>query len=422
MSLTKENIEALIVLFDHDETLTLVHTNRGYDDEGHGFGFAEEDYLNTDEKIAQYRKEIEEHNNKIKKFNIEAAAYNKIVDQHNKIIKEYNTQAEAHNIKFKDSKNAKLPIKTDFLKPMSLKDDFLQEYTVEELKKLALTPEQLEANFRKNGKHPIIIKHIINKLLKMGKKVGIVSFHDGSSLDKPGTDAGKRFILNSMNLSIPGVKWNEIPIVAYTPSDEEQDTLGKNQHIEKILAEMIKLHPELKAIDFSKKENRQKILLVEDSSSNIELAQNAGYATTPKVDKENLKDNKYLQRLILEARFTAEELETMEREVIESKVATEVEFVAALIKQVKPKLPVTEPQILFKIEPTTCLNPESVGDALNDKGNKSNPESAVLLGFTANASTVPSLASLASLTSLANPITTEPQENLPEPKIADKSI
>ena len=116
MSTTPKNIE--IVLFDHDETLTIHHTWNGFDGECHGFGVLEEELLDTDDKIAAYIKKCQERGDRY----IPSAA---------------------------------------------------------QLKAMAVKPEELKKRFEQNGKHPIFIKHIINKLQKLGKSVGIVSFHDG---------------------------------------------------------------------------------------------------------------------------------------------------------------------------------------------------------------------------------------------------
>jgi len=302
-----------IVLFDHDNTLTRVHTNKGFNGNGNGFGFSGLDYIEPGAKKA-------------------FAAYKKWFE-----------------------------------------DAFSERVTEEEFRDYAIGEEGVRKNYLKNGKHPVIIKHIINRLLKMGKFVGIVSFNEGvesaSQLDKHSGKAGEVFIRKGLSLSIKGVNWEEIPIVSHERGDMYNH--GKNRHIEEILFQIVKKSLSLNGIDFTLPKNKKKVMLVEDDDNNIEYAKKGGYATAAEVannDAHYYKDNAYLQDLMLVARFDAASLSALVEELVEvsdaraadlkrvkegdarkaeveaaAKAAeAELAFCKRLIDAVTPKLPATK--------------------------------------------------------------------------------
>lgn len=306
----KSKVEAQIVLFDHDCSLTRRHTNSGFDGEGHGFGFLKIDEVEPGDIAG--------------------------IETYRKFLKEMNIC---------DGETGKpVPIPT-----------------VDELKRFAIGKDGIRKNYEKNGKHPIIIKHIINKLQKIGKSVGIVSHNEGTEADtqkdKHSGISGRTFVLNSLKLSIPGVKWDEIPIVSHERGDKAK--FGKNKHIEEILPMIVKNRPDLKDIDFSKPENKKLVMLVEDSESNIEHAETAGYAVAAQIcDDLNYyyRDNAYLQDLMVEARFTVEELAALQKEMDETKDDRLMTFVQNLVKAVTPKLPAPKVDVKDAQEASTAAN------------------------------------------------------------------
>lgn len=197
-----------------------------------------------------------------------------------------------------------------------------------------------------NLRHPHILCIIINKWLRDGGEVGVVSFHDGRLYCN---EKGPEYIRNYLRLGIPGINIDAIHIVAFDSSAQKEP--GKKPQIKKYFEECYNRKYTNEKIDINNKEHMINVILADDSDSNVDGAIKMGAkksihfparqldidGTTVVLPAEGL-DEAPLIKLMLEANLSPEELE---KETAELRNATdralkeEAEFVKGLIKQYK---------------------------------------------------------------------------------------
>lgn len=215
--------------------------------------------------------------------------------------------------------------------------------------------EEVLENRKCNGKHPQVLVAAWRKIDALGKKWGIASFHGGVQADDPegkyesvfpytgpeskgDVSIGACYIRENLELGFAGYDFKSVPICAYLPEDDAQETTGKNPFIEWVV-------PQCDAkIDLTNPEHRARVVLFEDSADNRTLAEKAGYSVSPLVKPKNKKDVAYIHFLLESLNFTVDELKSVRADVdanfygsSENKVK-ELAYVDALIAHFAAKV------------------------------------------------------------------------------------
>jgi len=200
---------------------------------------------------------------------------------------------------------------------------------------------QIKLNIKENTKHPFLLCAIFNKIKANGLDLSIASFHEGSRKDpqEKFLEGGPKYIRNYLTIGIDGFDFSNLRVRAYLPPEDldaekhpipDKDNpvvldgtnnvnhrkFRKNPFIEFLVRdanEQRKAQGNKRILDFSKKENRKHILLIDDNFDNIEAAEKEGY-TTIYVDLEKPLD--YMVTLLEQLGFTNEELIKLKIELL----------------------------------------------------------------------------------------------------------
>lgn len=198
---------------------------------------------------------------------------------------------------------------------------------------------QVKSNIKVNVKHAQLLKAIFKRIQSKGKELAVASFHDGKDGQKE-TDpfiGGPKYIREYLSIGLPGFDFETLPIRAYLPTSDVDSTgkpivdkscpvldlegnnvnhksFGKNPLIEFLVKDFNTRKGKV-VVDITKREQRKRVMLIDDNITNIKLASEAGYSTIY-VNLDANKSYDYILELLQKLNFDMRELLTIKKEIL----------------------------------------------------------------------------------------------------------